>query len=600
MPAHSPRDALVVPPNALQAHRLRDEVAAASSAACPPLAGTRVPSHALAGQRVAVWRLPPLEALAVYHWLRQRGAVPTFLNDRWTVADVADIVLRLRCAVLVVPPSTPSSALPPGVAAGLVAGLCRGVQSPQLANWPRSAPPVVLHLSRADASLPCYFAAVAQAPPSPSSDSHPPPHAGDVAPPAAIFFTSGTSGRPKPVPVSDAQLAVQSRSKQNVLRLSRRTRFLHLSPLYHVGGFSSSHAITSVSGTHVFPPPTLHPSQQRHAAQLLSLLTAAHITLLVAVPTVLQLLVDAAAVAPAAAKAQLATFPSVRAVLYGGGRIPPTLRARVALVFPRARIVGAYGMTETASSITFLDHSLLTTPQQQYLHASSGWPAPHVELRISPPSTQPLGETHYGASESPSGVDVVGEVWTRGPHVMAGYLPLDDDNDGDDAANKANRARHTGITRDGWLRTGDLASVDPATGALYVRGRCGDVIRSGGETVLAPEVEAYLLSHNFVRDAAVVGMPHTVLGHAVVAAVELQRSAPILADIPDPDSVSSAVSQLRAACRSALASYKVPKWIIPVDSLPRNGTGKVMKREVMQIVRSHVEKATYNIQRAKL
>lgn len=255
----------------------------------------------------------------------------------------------------------------------------------------------------------------------------------------------------------------------------------------------------------------------------------------------LQLLVDAAAED---------VYPKVATVLYGAGRISEALRRRVRTVFPNVRLVGAYGMTETASSVTFLVHDDL--PEQSPLHCSAGWPPEHVQVRIDP--TAEGAELNTGEGNN----RVVGEVLTRGPHVMEGYYG----------------GEHVEIIEHGWFRTGDLGYVDNNSGALFLVGRRKDMIKSGGENVFAGEVEEALVSCTDVREAAVVGIPHRVLGEAVAAAVVMA------AGVRRPE--WEILKQLRDACRDCLSPFKRPKWIVKQNCLPRNATGKVLKDKVRE------------------
>lgn len=248
-------------------------------------------------------------------------------------------------------------------------------------------------------------------------------------------------------------------------------------------------------------------------------------------------------------------YPQVLTVLYGGGSVGEGLRRRVRSVFPNARVVGAYGMTETASSLTFLVHDDLS--EDSPLHSSAGWAPEHVQVRIEP-TTEGV-EVCTG-----QGKRVVGEVLTRGPHVMLGYYG----------------GAGVEFGEDGWFRTGDLGYVDESSGALFLVGRSKDMIKSGGENVFAGEVEEALVSCVDVREAAVVGIPHRALGEAVAAAVVLR------AGVRRPE--WEILKQLREACRDCLSPFKRPKWIIKQGCLPRNAAGKVLKDKVREQLQQQI------------
>lgn len=531
----------VVAPDGDTPHTLLKEVDAVNSALHSEFSKH---TTALTGLRIAIWRQPSLSAYAVYIWIRSVSAIPVFLNDRWTVSEVSSVLQLYPCFAVILPFPIASSF--PSVQTSnnqtdyhpIIATLFE-TQSEE-----RSALPLICHLSRNASDSAEYAAKVTYGPSGSTSNSFTnitdfavDRHSGQS--PAAIFFTSGTTNRPKAVALTDDNFDIQSATKRHILRLDSSTVYAHLAPIYHVGGFSSAHATTAAGGTHVFISPDLHPSERKGARAIFDRLCKTRCTTVVAVPATLRYLTEAVV-------REGTTCLSVTSVLYGGAPLPRTLRTDLRIIFPNARIIGAYGMTECASSITFLDHSALAPSSP--LHSSAGWPPPHVELQVRPTDGAP-GE--------------YGEIWTRGPHVTPGYL-------------RPRGHEFTGLSTDGWLRTGDLGMLDVSTGALFVRGRKGDVIRCGGETVLAPEVESCLLSHNFVREVAVVGLPHNALGSVVAAAVEL--ALPKYAFSP-------ALLKLKATCRIQLASYKRPKWIVPLRQLPRSSTGKVLKSEVAQRLR---------------
>lgn len=504
---------------------LADEIVALHTAAYPHLC-EQVP--ATQGHRIALWQTPALDTLVLHHWLRTLGVIPVYLNARWTVEEVAGVLSRTPCIAMILPfPPTPVNA-----PANALLPKLHALLPPSLR--------FILLVSRASHTSPRYIAAQFGGTASDcASDTPPGPHVHDDERPSTVFFTSGTTARPKAVPLTERNLNVQSRAKHDVLGMDTDTRYLNLAPLFHIGGFSSSHATTLIQGTHIFPPPALRITDRADAATLLSLIDAQCVTLLVMVPTMLYALLDAW---QDVADVRLA---HLRTVLYGGGALSIPTRERLHALLPHVRVIGAYGMTETTSSMTFLDHSAL--PKDSPLHTSAGQPPAHIELRVDA-----------------SGRDARGQIQTRGLHVMPGYLgaaePVNDTQQGD------------------WFSTGDLGSLDKLTGNLYVHGRMHDVIKSGGETVFAPEVEECLRAHNFVKDAVVVGLPHPVLGQAVTAAIELS---------PASEKLSNALQVLKESCL-VLSSFKRPKWILFEEELPRNASGKVLKHKVTQRLQKRI------------
>ncbi len=205
-----------------------------------------------------------------------------------------------------------------------------------------------------------------------------------------------------------------------------------------------------------------------------------------------------------------------------------------------------YGMTETTGAITALapgDHD--PEGPRRYLLRSAGTPHPHVELRTV--------DTDTGAVTGPG---TVGEVQTRSPYNMLGYWQ------------KLDETART-IDEDGWLRTGDAGYLDD-DGYLFLHDRIKDMIVSGGENIYPAEVENVVLAHPTVADAAVIGVPHEIWGETVKAMVVPVAGA----------EVDEAV--LVAFCRERLAHYKCPTSVDTVAALPRNPSGKILKRELRE------------------
>jgi long-chain acyl-CoA synthetase len=229
---------------------------------------------------------------------------------------------------------------------------------------------------------------------------------------------------------------------------------------------------------------------------------------------------------------------TVQRVSYGGAPAAPELVQRIHERFPKVRktLATAYGLTETASVATS------NTGDDYQAHPDSvGRPAPTVEIEVVDPdgAAVPTGAT--------------GEIWLRGPTIMRrGYW---------------NRADATAeaITPDGWFRSGDIGRFDE-DGFLYLVDRAKDMIIRGGENVYCVEVEQELFEHVDVIDAAVVGVPHKVLGEEVKAVVQLKPGS------------TATVEELRAHCAARLANFKVPEYVeLRDEPLPRNPAGKVLK-----------------------
>lgn len=314
-----------------------------------------------------------------------------------------------------------------------------------------------------------------------------------------VLFTSGTEGEPKPVELTVGNLDAAAAGSAAVFGSEPDDRWLCALPLFHVAGLSVLTRCARNATTAV-----LHDRFDVGAAT--DALTAGDVTLASLVPTQLRRLRDAG----------LSEAPALRALLLGGGPIPPDLVewARDA----RLPVRCTYGMTETASQVAVTG-----------LWESAATPIPGAELRIA--STD--------AAAGSGDKDAAGEILVRGPMVAPGAL-----------------------SGDGWLHTGDVGAID-RHGRLHVEGRIKELIVTGGEKVAPAAVEAVLAAHPAVADAGVAGTPDPDWGEAVTAYV-VERAA-----VSDYD--------LLAFCRERLAGYQVPKRVVRVRSLPRNASGKLLR-----------------------
>ncbi len=336
----------------------------------------------------------------------------------------------------------------------------------------------------------------------------------DLDAPAAIIFTSGTTGRPKGAVLTHGNLAASAHAWANVLGPRATDRWLACLPLFHVAGLA---IVTRAARWGV----ELQVADRFDAVEVAAALEdgISHVSL---VPAQLEQLLAARDGRPAPS--------TLRAILLGGGPIPATLltHARDA----GYRVLTTYGMTETASGIAVGGADAVTLADP-----TAGRVLPPTEIRIA-------------LADSPDGS---GEILVRGPTVFAGYV--------DDATATAE------VLRDGWLNTGDIGTVDSA-GLLRVADRRDDLIISGGENVYPAEVEAALVAHPDVVEAAVVGRPDARWGAVPVAAVVMEATATATDD------------ELAHYCREHLAGFKVPLRFHRLDGLPRNGLGKVRRRDL--------------------
>ena len=333
-----------------------------------------------------------------------------------------------------------------------------------------------------------------------------------------ILFTSGTSGRAKGAMLTHGNHFAGAVGSALHLGVAPGDRWLLCLPLFHVGGLAIL-IRSAVCGI----PVVLHPGFDAGAVN--HAIDSDGVTLVSVVAVMLQRLIEERGGRPVPA-----TF---RAALLGGGPIPePLMEACAGLGLP---VAPTYGLTEAASQVA-------TLPPVEAMHASGsvGRPLWGTRIRIVRDGV----EVEAGDA---------GEIEVRGPTVMAGYYR-------DEAATAA-------AFNGDWLRTGDAGRLD-ASGALYVVDRRDDLIISGGENVYPAEVEAVLLAHPAVLEAAVVGLPDPEWGRRPVGAVVLRPQATVTPQ------------DLLGHCALSLARFKQPRSIRIVEALPRTAAGKVQRHRV--------------------
>ncbi|MQM20935.1 hypothetical protein Taro_053965 [Colocasia esculenta] len=387
---------------------------------------------------------------------------------------------------------------------------------------------------------------------------------------AFLCFTSGTTGRPKGVAINHMALIVQSFAKIATVGYGEDDVYLHTAPLCHIGGISSCIAMLMAGGCHVFIP-------KFDAKAATKVIEQHHITSLITVPV---MVADLASFL--GTKERWTGRESVKKVLNGGGGLSHALIDAAVKMFPNAKIMSAYGMTEACSSLTFTTLHDPSSPKigvqhQENKEATSdpafcqlggvcvGKPPPHVELCVS-------GSGNKGAP-------VVGNILTRGSHVMVGYW---------------NRVTIGVPDRrlNGWLDTGDMGWIDD-NGNLWLVGRKKGQIKSGGENVYPEEVEAVLSQHPGVSCAVVVGLPDARLTEMVAACVCIREgwewADHAYAHSTDRKQLSTEI--LQTHCRQAnLSRFKIPKicilWNRP---FPYTTIGKLKREEVRKEAVSFVQ-----------
>ncbi|MBV9253442.1 MAG: long-chain-fatty-acid--CoA ligase [Actinobacteria bacterium] len=356
----------------------------------------------------------------------------------------------------------------------------------------------------------------------PVDDPHVAPEPDDVA---FLIFTSGTTGLPKGAMMTQ-QGFFAAFSALDQWRLDPESVSLAMMPMFHFAG--SGWSLLSLSmGCRTVLLRDVDP------AHILQVIPEFGVTNIVMPPSVIQFLLMTPGV-------QDVDFSSLRAILYGGSPITETVLAAATERFG-CEFIQLYGLTETAGGVAQLDGADHDPVNRPHLMRSCGKPYPWVELRIVDPET---GE------DVPTGA--VGELWVRAPQNMPGYW-----------RNPAATAET--VTPEGWLRTGDAGHRDDE-GYLYLSDRVHDMIVSGAENVYPAEVENAFMRHPAVAEVAVIGVPDERWGEAVKAIVVIAPGHQPTGD------------ELIEAAREHVAGYKLPKSVDFVTELPRNLTGKMLRR----------------------
>ncbi len=347
---------------------------------------------------------------------------------------------------------------------------------------------------------------------------------------AAILYTGGTTGFPKGVMLSQANLWSAAVARLAELSMPPDGISLLVAPLFHVAGLGRLVTQVVIGATSVIEPVF-------RADAVLDAIERHRVSDVMLVPSMLQMLLDHPAF-------DAARLQSLQRIVHGASPMPPALLDRAIQALPHVGFIGSYGMTET-SAVVSLNGPITQATRAQFdkVLRSVGRAGYGCEVRIVDGDGQPV----------PPGT--VGEITVRGPGVMLGYW------------NKP--AETASALRDSWLYTGDGAWMDEA-GYIHVVDRLKDMIITGGENVYSAEVEAVLMQHPAVASCAVIGVPSEQWGEAVHAVVVLRLGQ------------QADAQALRDHCRTRLAGYKCPKTVDFTDALPLSAAGKVLKNRLRE------------------
>jgi long-chain acyl-CoA synthetase len=341
---------------------------------------------------------------------------------------------------------------------------------------------------------------------------------------AVILYTSGTTGQPKGVLLSHGNLVSMAHNAHAATDLGDGNVGLAALPLSHSYGITTTLASTFNRGTGVM-------LRWFDAAESLRCIEEFRVTVTALVPTMMVYLLDH----PDAATRDTS---SLRWVVSGGAALPTEVQREFERRFG-CTILQGYGLSESSAQCAI-------NPRDAPRLGSVGVPVPGVEVRIV---------AEDGSRDMPTGE--VGEIVMRGPNVMLGYRNMPEET--------------AKVLSDGWLHSGDMGYRD-ADGYLYVVDRKKDLIIRGGFNILPRDVEEVLHQHPAVAQAAVIGVPDRRMGEQVRAYVELKSDA------------AATPEELMAFCRERLAAYKTPSSVQLLPSLPLNAIGKVLKRQLREMV----------------
>ncbi|MFP6656476.1 MAG: class I adenylate-forming enzyme family protein, partial [Myxococcota bacterium] len=354
---------------------------------------------------------------------------------------------------------------------------------------------------------------------------------------AILLFTSGTTGTPKAAVLRQKHLVSYVLGTVEFMSAAEEDASLNCVPPYHIAGMAAI-ASAVYAGRRVVQLP------QFSAESWIDTARKEGITHAFVVPTMLARIVDALDGEGSA------NIPSLRALSYGGGKMPRAVIEKAMKIFSDCDFTNAYGLTETSSTISLLgpqDHrDAMGSDDEKVRHriVSVGQPLPTIEVSVR--------DAHDG-SVLPAGE--AGLIFVRGEQVSGEY-----------------RGQGSLLDEDGWFNTRDGGFLDEA-GYLFLEGRVDDVIVRGGENMSPGEIEDVLLAHELVTDAAVVGIPDDQWGEAVAAVVVLAKDA------------ACSVDELKQWVKDRLRSSRTPERIEVWTELPYNETGKLLRRKVREALR---------------
>lgn len=369
--------------------------------------------------------------------------------------------------------------------------------------------------------LPSWEDAVAQGDPAFNPTVPPSPHTMRI-----LMYTSGTTGKPKGVMLSEENIIENVAGVKPVLAFYPDERVLLALPLFHAFGLIIAIYILSI-GAEIVLVPRFAPKKILHA------LVQEHISVLPLVPTMFGLLLEGVA------KVGVENFKSLRLCVSGGASLPPDLLKRIESTLGITVLEG-YGLTETSPVLAVNDPTVGSIPQ------SVGKALPNVQMKL-------MDDHGKDIPWQPGETSGEGEIVVKGPNLMLGYYNLPEET-------------ASVIDTDGWFHTGDLGHFDPQGNLFISGGRKKDLIIKAGENISPIRIEYVLHEHPAIMDVSVIGVPDEKIGEEILACVQFCPGQ------------SATAAELKKFCREHLPPFMVPGCFRVYEELPKNQTGKVLKK----------------------
>lgn len=347
---------------------------------------------------------------------------------------------------------------------------------------------------------------------------------------AQIYYTSGTTGRPKGVMLTHKNVTTHALSAIAEIQLTDNDVWIHVAPLFHLADAWATWAITWVGGTHIMV-------REFEPKKVLEMIEKEGVTLTNLIPTMINLMIHHPEVGQF-------DYKRLRVLLSGGAPIAPEVVRKIVETF-KCEYIQTYGMTETSPYLTLsiLKDHLKGLSKEDQLQFKSKTGREFIGIRLKVVNEQ-------GEEVQKDGKEV-GEIIVKGDTVMRGYWKLPEETEKS--------------IKEGWLYTGDLAVIDEE-GYITIVDRKKDMIVTGGENVYSTEVENVLYTHPAILECAVIGVPDQKWGETVKGIVVLKSGE------------KATEQEIIQFCKERIASYKAPKSIDFMDSLPKTGSGKIHKK----------------------